>query len=134
MKKITWKQIYVKFMIKKPMVFYLFLLFSIAVFCAMASSFYLDIYVKYDGIIDDNKIVLDTKDTLNAKVAYIEMSNNDRVKTTIYNVEIDKTGLILYIPQNDSLTDVNGEMHKVDVVIGKRTLLEAVFQKLGGGE
>lgn len=133
MKKLTLSKVYVKYMIKTPLVFYVFLLVSVAVYLFMAMSVKLDIIDEYEGIICDDYIVITAKSPIETELVYIVIGDGERIKLDINKSEFNLNDVKLYFNEDLILTSLREKKLKVEVVVGKRNLLDAMYKKMKGG-
>lgn len=121
-------QLYVKFIIKTPFLYFSFLGFFVAVFIFMSLWIKIDIVKTYSAYISGSHLIVNHENiSLDKNKIYIYKNKNEKVyKANIeeyvtdceYNLNTDFAGIL-----EGSVT--------IDIVTGQRTLLECIFVKAG---
>lgn len=126
MKKFS--RLYVKYIIKSPIVYYSFLLIGIVLFLYFSLNFKLDIVQSVNANIEDNSFTVEGEYKTSSDTIYLYRDRNEK----IYRLKIDQIEYIdnktIFIINNS--IELSGEIH-ADIVIGSQTLFERIFIKAG---
>ncbi len=129
MKKNKFARWYVKYIIKTPLVFYLFLSGGIALFLILSLRLKMDIMKTVEANVSGRKVVLEGEYDLLSNELYLYCNRNDEVfRFQIESWESAEGSTICTAADEISLS---GNMN-ADIVIGSQTLLERIF--VGTGE
>lgn len=129
-------KIYVNYIIKKSLVFYLFIFVGIAVFLGLTMSTKVNVINTYNCKFQNGYIVINSSKTLNVKNAFVYKNKDEK----IYNVAIDKVVLKnsnLYLKVFSKYSHVFKNIPKkfyADIIIDKQSLLKKIFIKVGRNE
>ena len=125
-------RIYMKYVIKSPVLFYAFLIGGIVLFFAMTLNTKVAVVKTVEVQVNNNVIVLDSIQGEIGEVVYLYTNRNEQVyKATIYDRK-DTVGTTALFFENEQEDILKGEM-KADIVIGENSLLRGVFLKAGRG-
>jgi len=128
----TFSRLYVKYIIKSKVLFYIFLAVGIIGFLIMTFSLKLDIVTKYEAYFDNNKIVIN-ENLDNIDSLYIYKSLNEKVYFFDVN-EIDyvEQYTILYVNnENENIKNNLLGVVKLEIVTGKQSLFELIYIRAG---
>lgn len=126
----NWSNLYVKYLIKNPLIFYLFLLIGAALFLFMTISLKLDVTQTTECKISGNTITISGEIKPVSEVIYLYTDRNDKIhKLTIESV-LSQNGQTVIVFTN--IAGLSREM-KMDFVIAQQTLFERIFLEAGKG-
>lgn len=125
----------IKFFVKSPILFYLFMLCFITLFFYLSSSLQLDIRKTFSGVIDDGVLIIQSTEKIckTDDTIYIYKNKNQKVIKANIIDESFQNGSMFYsvdVSESKKLTGVIS----VDIIVGKQTLLEKIFIKAGAGD
>lgn len=126
------QQLYVKYLIKNPVLFYGFMALFLAVFLGLSLFIKLDVVKSYSASINGNIVSVEGANTeliLENKVYYYTNRNEKIYKSEAIDVSYSGGNLSIVITGNEQ-GEVSGGI-SVDVIVGKQTLLERIFLKAG---
>jgi hypothetical protein len=126
---------YVKYIIKTPLVFSLFLLFFICLFLVMTSSIQLDVVQPFEAMMDGSilKLPLGSPVIMHKDILYFYFDRNERVyKGLIKGIEIGDDGIYMDISADDfpGAGEAGRKAH-VDIIVGEQSLLKRMFLRAG---
>jgi hypothetical protein len=127
-------RLYVKYLIKTPLLFYLFFSIGAILFVYMTISVRIDVMKTYDASYKDGVITIAANENIITEKIFVYSNRNEK----IYGVHIDKVvneedRMYIYVAQGDDAFEKLLDDIKVDMVIGKQSLLERIFVKAGKG-
>lgn len=126
-KKSTFSRLYVRYIIRRSTVFYLFLLTGIVVFLYLTISLDVDITQYVTISIEDNVITLSGDYELQSDVIYLYQDRNDQVyRVAIEQIRIEE-GQVQLITSN--VAHLSGDM-SAEIVIGSQTLFERILMPM----
>ena len=126
------QQLYVKYLIKNPALFYGFIALFLAVFFGLSLTIKLDVVKTYPASINGSIVSVEganAESILGNKVYYYTNRNERIYKSEATNV-IDDGGYLSIAIKGNEQGEVSGAI-SVDLVVGKQTLLERIFVKAG---
>jgi hypothetical protein len=126
------QQLYVKYLIKNPALFYGFIGLFLIIFLVLSLSIKLDVVKSYPASITGNVISVESANAetiLGNKVYYYANRNEKIYKSEANDVSADGGEIIIVITGNEQ-GEISGEIN-VDLVVGKQPLLERIFVKAG---
>ena len=125
-------KIYVKYIIKSPVIFYAFLAIGVIGFVVMSVSVKLDVTKRYETYFDNNRIIIN-EELADIDMLYVYKSLNDRVHSfpvsELYHVD-DYT--IIYVENYDDIikNSLLGIV-KIEIITGQENLLKTIFLRAG---
>jgi len=124
------QRLYVKYLIKSPILFYSFLLVGVLLFCVLSVSTKLDVKETFSATYNDNKVTISGEYRPLSKVIYIYSDRNDKIHKLEYDdIRIEDGETIVTIKEDIEIAkDIN-----IDIIVEQQTLLERIFVKAGKG-
>lgn len=123
-KKRSFSQLYVKYIIKTPILFYAFLSFGILIFLYFCLTLKLDNVESAEAEIKNNYVIIDGEYTVCSNVIYLYYDRNEVIyKYFIGSQDNSDEQTIIEVNNNNNLS---GKIN-VDIVVGKQTLFERIF-------
>ena len=127
------EHLYVRFIVKFPVVFYMFLFFFFGVFIFTTYSVKLDSFQSYQATLEGNKIFIrDAAGVIPVKkYIYIYKDRSMRVYKANYSSLTLEDGIVKLTLDNSNL-DISGQI-MIDLIVDEQTLLERIFIRVGKG-
>ena len=123
-------RLYVKYIIKTPVVFNLFLLTGVLLFLYFSLNLKLDVIQNTDADIENNRVTVEGKYTAQSDMLYLYNDRNEKVyKYRIEQIDYEKNQTVFVVNNSDGLS---GKI-QAEIVIGSQTLLERIFIRAGKG-
>lgn len=128
MKKFS--RLYVKYIVKTPVIFYLFLIIGIVLFLYFSLGLKLDVVQSVKANIEDNRFIVVGEYETQSDMIYLYNDRNEKIyKLKIQQIErID--GQTIFVINNS--VGLSGDI-QADIVTGSQTLFERIFIKAGKG-
>ena len=128
----TFSRLYVKYIIKSKVLFYVFLVAGIIGFLVMTVSLKLDIVTKYEAYFDNNKIVIN-ENLDNIDSLYIYKSLNEKVYSfTVSELNHVEQYTVIYINnENENIKNNLLGVVKLEIVTGQQSLFELIYMRAG---
>ena len=126
------QQLYVKYLIKKPVLFYGFIGLFLTVFIGIALSINLDIMESYAASISGNIITIEgiCAEKIKENTVYYYINRNENIYTAeATDIRADAGNLSILI-NNNNQGELSGAIG-VDLIVGKQTLLARIFVNTG---
>lgn len=124
----SFSKLYVKYIIKTPVIFYLFLMMGIVLFLYFSISLKLDIIQSVKANVENNKLTVAGEYETQSDIIYLYSERNEEIhKLKIAKIEHINGKTIFFI--NNSV-GLSGEIH-ADIVTGSQTLFSKIFIKAG---
>ena len=122
--------LYVKYIIKAPIVFYMFLFSGVVLFLWFSLSLKLDVVQSVTADIKENRVAITGEYVVKSHMIYFYSDRNEKKdKLKIEQVEL-KDGQTLLIINN--IIGLSGEV-QADIIIDSQTLFERIFIRAGKG-
>ncbi len=131
----TFSQIYVKYIIKTPVLFFLYIGIGIGIFLYLTLSLQLDVMTTYQADYQDGTVVIPAKEPIDANKIYLYKDRNEKVYTvSVGQTEYENGTVIFHIDEKDiaDTGKLSGDI-TVDVINGKESLFKKIFIKAGKG-
>ena len=129
-KKMKNQKCYIKYIVKSPIVFFLFLLLGVFLFLYYSINLELNIIQSLRANIEDNNIIIEGEYYVQSDVIYLYVDRNERIQKLKFKQIVHTEGHTIFVTE-DSI-ELSGEII-VDVVIDKQSLLKNIFIKAGKG-
>ncbi len=131
----SFSKLYVKYIIKKPIIFYIFLCLGVCLFLVLTLTLKLEIIEKYDAYYEDGIIKVKTDDINNVSKIYAYNNKNEKIhiiNVKKYDYEYGNSYLHIY-EEDINLIQELGSNFKIEISIGYESLFKRVFVKAGKG-
>ncbi len=131
-KKQNFEKIYVKFAVKSPVVFYMYLLVFIIIFLMISSKMQLESRQIYEAQIYGNKVtaVCSAMTNLSDDKIYVYKDKNQEV-FTFHVKEANYQNGVLYFALIEEQSDISGDV-MLEIVQGNQSLFQRIFRKAEG--
>ena len=131
-KKQNFEKIYVKFAVKSPVVFYMYLLAFIIIFLMISSKMRLESRQIYEAQIFGNKVtaVCSAMTSLSDNKIYVYRDKNQEV-FTFHVKEANYGNGVLYFVLVEEQSDISGDV-MLEIVQGNQSLFQRIFRKTEG--
>ncbi|MDR1262862.1 MAG: hypothetical protein LBK46_05165 [Oscillospiraceae bacterium] len=125
------EMLYVKYLVKKPWLYYGFIAVFVTVFVAMSLFIKLDVVKSYPAVIDNDVITItaDASSMAPTRIFYYANRNDAVYSSEVTHVDYGDYQVFVTISSNSD-GKIRGAV-TVDIVAGKQTLLERIFLKAG---
>jgi hypothetical protein len=124
----NFSRLYVKYVIKTPAIFYLFLLIGSVLFLYLSIGIKLDVVQSMKAYIEDNGVIVEEMYELESNTIYLYNDRDDKIyKSTVEQIKHVNGHTVFVISSSIGLS---GEI-QVDIVTGSQTLFERIFIKAG---
>lgn len=124
----NFSRLYVKYLIKTPVIFFLFLFTGVALFLYLTLHVNLDVTESYEAFIVEDIVTIPGEHEVDSDTIYLYNDRNEVVyQTEIENAIIQDGNTVIDV---ENSYDLSGEIY-VDIVVGEETLLERIFVKAG---
>lgn len=128
MKNRKFSALYVKYLIKKPIVFYSFLLLFVALFVCLTQSLKLDVFESAQAVISGDTVVLNVPLTGSQTEILVYQNRNEKVYTlTVVDMAVKENQTVVTV---EDACGLSGPV-TAEVVTGRETLFERIFMKAG---
>lgn len=131
----SFSKIYVKYIIKKPIIFYIFLLLGICLFLMLTLTLKLETIEKYDAYYQDGIIKVEIDDINSVNKIYAYNNKNEKIYTiTVKEIAYEVGNSCLHIYEEDiELIQELGSNFKIEISTGYESLFKRIFVKAGKG-
>jgi hypothetical protein len=126
------QQLYVKYLIKNPALFYGFIGLFLIIFLVLSLSIKLDVVKSYPASIAGNVISVESAnaEAISGNKVYYYTNRNEKIyKSEANDISADDGEIKIVITGNEQ-GEISGEIN-IDLVVGKQALLERIFVKAG---
>lgn len=128
-KKSKFSMLYIKYTVKTPIVFYVFLTAGIVLFLYMTLNLSLDVTQSFDAEVSEDKVTFDCGYEIVSNIIYLYTDRNEKIyKYNFTAIEVENGITVLLINNADALSG----NYKADIVVGKQSLFERIF--ISGGK
>lgn len=123
---------YVKYIIKTPLVFYLFLAAGVMLFLYMTLSLKLDVMQTYDAAISGNTVTVSCEPHMVSDTVYLYSDKNEEIFKVKAEDIRTADGCIVFTVSSLALSELRGDVC-VELVVGRQTLFTRIFVNAGKG-
>ena len=129
----SFSQIYIKYIIKTPVLFFLYISIGVGLFLFMTLSLQLDVMATYKASYHDGMVFIISKDPIDANKIYLYEDRNEKVYTVLVDhMEFEESTVIFHIQEADiAAADILTGDITVDVINSKESLFKKIFIKAG---
>lgn len=116
--------LYVKYIIKSPVFFALFILVGVILFLYLSLSLKINIADNVDTNVINNQVIIDGEYNLKSSIIYLYNNKNEKVYLfDIEDILINNGKTIIVI---DNINNLSGEF-QADIITGSQSLFERIF-------
>ena len=130
-----YQKMYVKFFIKKSLLYYSFLGMFIIIFIVSAVSIKVNVINTYSAVWENDVIILNVENSSsleNIEEIYFYKNRNEKIyKEKITRIEVKNGSTYLYF--SNETKEKGKNQVTVEVVVGKQSLLKRIFSFSDGG-
>lgn len=126
--KNKYSRLYIKYIVKNPIIFYSFLAAGIALFLYMTLNLKLEITHSFDTEINGNEVSFDCGYEYISDTIYLYKDRNEKIYKLKFTKAIAQSGKPVLIIDNPD--KISGS-YKAELIIGEQTFLEKIFVKAG---